>query len=170
MDETLQDSFRETQWLVKSHGWLVPLIAIAPIVGWWSFVQQIVLHRPFGNNPGPDWMVWLMWALIGLVMPVLLLAVRMTVRVSADGLRVTYFPFLKRTIPFDAIRSCEAVTYRWTDFGGWGIRWSSKHGLAYTVGGNQDVRLELAGNKRRLVGSRRALELANTVRSYLRRP
>lgn len=115
-------------------------------------------------------MVWLMWALAGVAIPVLLFRVRMTVRVTGQGLRVTYFPLFARTIRFDAIKSCEAVTYRpGADYGGWGIRWSARLGMVYSVGGNQGVRLELAGGKFLLVGSLRASELANTLRAYLRR-
>ena len=125
MNETTRDTFHETQWLVKAHWWLGALIAIAPVVGWWAFVQQIVLHRPFGNNPGPDWLVWLIWVVVGFVMPALLFAARMTTRVSAHNLRLVYFPLYSRTIPLDGIESCETVEYRpIRDFGGWGIRWS----------------------------------------------
>ena len=169
MDETTQDIFHETQWLIKAHWWLSAIIAIVPIIGWWAFVQQIVLHRQFGNHPGPDWMVWFFWALAGLVIPFLLFTVRMTVRVTGQGLRVTYFPLFARTIPFAAIKSCEAVTYRPFDYGGWGIRCSARLGMVYSVGGNQGVRLELAGGKFLLVGSLRASELANTLRAYVRR-
>jgi hypothetical protein len=41
--------------------------------------------------------------------------------------------------------------------------------MVYSVGGNQGVRLELAGGKFLLVGSLRASELANTLRAYVRR-
>ena len=170
MDETTQDIFRETQWLVRAHWWLAALIAVAPIVGWWALVQQVILHRPFGNHPGPDWVVWLMWAVCGLAMPVLLFAARMTIRVTGNGLRVTYFPLLARTLPFSAIKSCEPVEYHpLRDFGGWGIHSSARFGLAYTVGGNQGVELELADGKRMMLGSQRSMELASTLRAYLRR-
>jgi len=170
MNETTRNTFHETQWLVKAHWRLAGLIAIAPLISWWAFVQQIVLHRPFGNNPGPDWMVWLIWVVFGFVMPALLFAARLTTRVSAHHLRLVYFPLHSRTIPLDSIKSCETVEYRpLRDFGGWGIRWSSRLGLAYIVGGNQGVRLELAGGKSLLIGSLRAPELANALRAYVRR-
>ena len=49
-----QEEQRFRQWWV----WLL-LLGIAAL-SWWGFYEQIVRGRPWGNNPGPDWVMWLM--------------------------------------------------------------------------------------------------------------
>jgi hypothetical protein len=93
----------------------------------------------------------------------LMYAMKLTVRLDAEGLHVRFFPLVKRDIPLDEIARWEARTYRpILEYGGWGIRCGWK-GMAYNVSGNRGVQLELANGKRLLIGSQCPEELAAAI-------
>jgi hypothetical protein len=62
---------------------------------------------------------------------------------------------LRRRVPLQAISRCEPLTYRWLDWGGWGIRWRPG-GTLFNVPGDQGqaVQLTLANNRHFLFSSR----------------
>jgi hypothetical protein len=78
-----------------------------------------------------------------------------TLRVSIDGraLTVGFGPFRDR-VPLEQITACEATTYRWTEWGGWGIRCGRRAKL-YNVPGDrgQAVQLTLSDGRRILFSS-----------------
>ena len=101
---------------------------------------------------------------IMLAIVLLFLAMKMTVQVDREFLRIRYFPLWRKTIPLDDIVRWEARTYRpILEYGGWGIRYRIGKGWAYNVSGNQGVQLELANGQRILIGSQRAMELAMAI-------
>lgn len=111
--------------------------------------------------------LWASWP--GLfVVALMVLMMRMTTRVSADGITVVFglVPLYTKKITFSEIASAEAETYSpLREFGGWGLRgWGNNR--AINMAGNQGVRLQLQGGKRLLIGSQRAEELAQAIRSY----
>lgn len=71
-----------------------------------------------------------------------------------ETLTVGFGPF-RRRVPLPAITRCEPLTYRWLDWGGWGIRWRPG-GMLFNVPGDhgQAVQLTLANNRRILFSSR----------------
>ncbi len=157
--------------------WLLLLLAVAagaPVAIFaYGIIQQIVLGKPFGNNPVSD------AALIGMAVPILLVvaavvalifAARLVIEVRDDGLHVAFWPLMRRRVPFDQIKSAEARTYSpIREYGGWGIRWNLRRGTAYNVSGKQGVQLKLADGRSILVGSRRPEELAKAIQERLRR-
>ncbi|MCC7435952.1 MAG: hypothetical protein IT363_14815 [Methanoregulaceae archaeon] len=111
--------------------------------------------------------LWASWP--GLfVVALMVLMMRMTTRVDADGVTVVFglVPLYTKKIAFSEIVSAEAETYQpLREFGGWGLRgWGDNR--AINMAGNQGVRLHLQGGKRLLIGSQRAEELAQAIRSY----
>jgi hypothetical protein len=160
--------FEEDQIMLRSHRWLLALIGLPVAVVWYGFIQQIVLGRPFGNNPGPDWLMWALALSYGLGLPALITALRLRVQVDAAGVLVRYHPFLVRRIGFAEIRSCAAARYRpILDYGGWGVRWSPTRGWVYSVAGDQGVLLQLRNGRSLMIGTRRAEELAAAIRAVL---
>lgn len=161
-------TFKEVQWM-RQVWWVTLIILVAAGLGWLGFVEQIIFRRPYGTNPGPDWLVWLLWLGMGIGLPALFLNLRLVVEVRVDQLWVQYVPFIKRQIPFTDIEQVEAITYRpLRDYGGWGVRgWGSRQ--AYTVSGNRGVQLTLRAGHRLLLGSRRADELAQAITVRLAR-
>ncbi len=132
---------------------------------WYAFVQQIVLGYPWGTNPGPDWLVWLLWLAIGIGLPVLAHKMDLIVEVWDDHIRIRYVPFVNRVIPFAEINSVEARTYSpIKEYGGWGIRgWGQKK--AYNVMGNKGVELKLNNSQQIMIGSQKAQALALALKN-----
>ena len=94
---------------------------------------------------------------------------RQTTRVSGEGVQIKSIYFINRVIPFSAIESAAAVTYRpLRDYGGWGFRISGK-GKAYNMRGDRGVQLILKDGGRVLVGSQREQELAQIISAGLNR-
>ena len=58
----------------------------------------------------------------------------LSVVVSDERLQVGFGP-LKKSIPLQAVRSCEVEKYRWLTYGGWGIRFATKGRRAYSMPG-----------------------------------
>ncbi len=145
--------------------WIWVLILGVAALQWWGWIQQILLGQPFGDNPGPDWMVWLFWALFGIGMPLFFVYLRLVVEVREDGVWLRFVPLATRTIPFEEIEQAEAVDYKpMRQYGGWGIRGLGKN-RAYNVSGNEGVRLHLRSGDVVVIGSQRAHDLALAIDS-----
>lgn len=154
--------FREIQ---KPRQWWIMLIILGIMVlSWYMFVVQIIQGEPVGTNPGPDWVVWLVWIVFGLIFPLGWWAMRLVVEVYQDRVQVRYVPFVNRKIPLSDILGAEARTYEpLRHYGGWGIRFRIGHSRAYTVRGNRGVELLLHGGQRLILGSQQPEALAAAI-------
>ncbi len=167
MSTTASTTFYEEQRFRKPWIWVLVLGVAA--VQWWGWVQQILLGRPFGDNPGPDWMVWLFLVLFGVGLPLFFVVLRLVVEVNDSGVRLRYIPLTKRMVAFDEIKRCEAVDYQpMRQYGGWGIRGLGSN-RAYNVSGSEGVRLHLRNGDAVMIGSQRAQELALAIDARLPR-
>jgi hypothetical protein len=148
--------------------WLIILVVGLAGLSWYAFITQVIYKKTFGDNPAPDVVVWIIWAIFGLVFPLFFLSLRMTTDLVSDGLRIRFFPFYRRSIPLDEIKSFEVREYSpLREYGGWGVRFSPKHGTAYNVSGNRGVQLVLMSGKRVLIGSQEPERLANALRNFV---
>lgn len=159
-------TFREVQKFRQWWVWL--LIYGGAALPWYGFVQQIIFGRPWGTNPAPDWMMWLIWLLIGIGMPIFFHSLRLFVEVRDDHIFVRYVPFTSRKFPFAEINSYEVRTYQpIKEYGGWGIKgWSDKR-ISYSVSGNRGVELEFYDGQKIMIGSQRADELGRAIAQFL---
>lgn len=154
--------FRETQrW--RDQVWVMVLVIGLAAFTWYGFIEQIILGRPFGNNPAPDGMMLVITVLFGLGLPIFFLTLQMTVEVLPDRLRIIYGFLVRRDIPLADITLIEAVVYSpLRDWGGWGIRGFGRR-IAYNVGGNEGVALRLVDGREVLIGSQQADRLAAAI-------
>ncbi len=158
--------FSEKQYFRRTWVW-IPVAFLAGL-SWYGFIQQIVLGNPFGTHPAPDAVIWVVWVVFGLVFPVFFSSLGLTTEVGAEGLWIRFVPFTRRFIGLQDIRSFMVREYRpIRDYGGRGVRWSPKHGMAYIVSGNRGVLLELRDGGRVLIGSRKPELLASVLESLL---
>jgi hypothetical protein len=147
------------------------IIVVVSLVGvsWFAFISQVIYKRPFGTHPMPDVGMWIVWAVFGIGFPLLFLSMRMTTEVDGEGILVRFPPFFRRRIPLGEIQSCEVREYSaLREYGGWGVRYSLRHGTAYNVSGNHGVQLVLQDGKRLLIGSQDPDRLAGTLGGLLR--
>ncbi len=148
--------------------WLMILIAGLAGLSWYAFITQIIYKKAFGSHPAPDAIVWMLWAIFGLLFPLVFLSLRMTTELTSDGLRIRFVPFYRRIIPLGEIQSIEVREYSAIrEYGGWGVRFSAKHGTAYNVSGNRGIQLVLISGKRVLIGSQDPERLANALRNLV---
>lgn len=163
MSQHFREVQRPRQW------WVAGIIIGVAALQWIGFVVQIVLGRPFGDEPAPDWMVVLFWLIFGILFPVGWWSSRLVVELRDDGVHVIYVPFLHRTIPYDTITGVQAITYKPVrEFGGWGIRWwFNRDRMAYSVSGNQGVEVQLADQRTVVIGSQQPEALAAAIQARL---
>jgi hypothetical protein len=149
--------------------WIWVLILGVAALQWWGWVQQIVRGQPWGDNPAPDWMMWLFWLLFGVGLPLFFVWLRLVVEVDDQGVSLRFVPLTRRRIGFDEIERCEATDYQpLRQYGGWGIRGLGNN-RAYNVSGREGVRLHLLGGDVVVIGSQRAADLALAIDTHLRR-
>ncbi|MEP7217274.1 MAG: hypothetical protein ABI876_00075 [Bacteroidota bacterium] len=166
-----QDSilFEEEQQIRQPWIWMLMLpISIASLgTACLAAYRQLYRGIPFGDHPMTDvgliiFIVVLLMITFGL--PLLVYKTNLHVIVDRETLHVDYYPFTHKHIPLKDIVSWEAVTYRpIAEYGGWGLRYASGKGWAYTVRGDMGLRLELSNGKRKLIGSQRAEELKEAI-------
>lgn len=162
-------AFREEQRLISS--WLAgPVVVLVSGLSWWGFIQQVVLGRPWGNNPGDDWVLWMMLVLFGIGFPMFFMSLRLIVEVDKDSLRIRFAPLTRRTIHFEDIERAEPRTYRpIVEYGGWGVKGWSRSKMAYSVSGNQGVDLHLRNGHSVMIGSRDPKALARALEKAMQR-
>ncbi len=156
--------FREVQHFRQLWLWFIVLSISGTSM--YSVVEQLILGRPFGNNPAPDVLVLVIGVVFGLALPTLFYAMNLTTEVRSDGLyyRLSPFHWSFQRIGASDIRNYESVLYRpLRNYGGWGIRYGPS-GKAYNVSGNRGVRVELMDGRRILIGSQEPEQLAAALR------
>lgn len=144
------------------------LLAVPPSILLLLVIWQVVLGHPWGKQPMSNasligWTIflWLVYLRLILVRLVTELQPR-DLLVSMRGL------WRKRRIPLSNIKSVEVVKFEPVrDYGGYGIR-TTRQGTAYIAGGNDGVRLQLAGGATVLIGSRQSKELADAINRSIR--
>ncbi|AKB78361.1 hypothetical protein MSHOH_1878 [Methanosarcina horonobensis HB-1 = JCM 15518] len=162
--------FREVQ---KMDQVWIRLIGIPVVLSWYGAYQQLFLHRPFGNNPAPDWMMLVLLLVFGILFPLFFYSLKMITEVRKDGLYIRFYPFhfSFRFFPIKTIQNYEVVTYNpIRDYGGWGIRYGLK-GTAYNTKGNRGVHFEFAEGckvKKLMIGSQVLEKLSEAVRRAIK--
>ncbi len=159
--------YREVQRFRQVWLWVV----VSAITGmqWLAAVEQLLLNKPFGENPMKDIPLAIYWFIFGIGLPALLFFSQLITEVRDDGIYIRFSPFHRtfRRIAYPKIKQCAVQTYRpIRDYGGWGIRIRCKR-KAYNVSGNRGVQIELLNGNRLLIGSGRADELWRAIQAKL---
>lgn len=158
--------YHEAQYF-RQVWWVMLIVLGAAVLMWWGFIQQIILGKPWGTNPAPDWMMWLLTLLMGVGLPLLFWFMGLVVEVHNDRLQIRYVPLSQQTIMWDDVSQVSMQIYQpIRQFGGWGIRGSGSR-RAYSVKGDQAVELSLKDGRHILIGSQKPQELALAIESHL---
>lgn len=153
MNDSNQVLYRETQRFTQ--WWIWVLVLGGASLTWYGAVQQLLYGIPFGGNPAPDPLMWVLLLAFGIGMPLFMYAVNLRTEVRPDGLHLKISPLHWRfqVIEWQEIDRFHVRTYRpISEYGGWGIRYGPS-GKAYNIKGNRGLQLELIGGNRLLVGS-----------------
>ena len=95
---------------------------------------------------------------------------KLETEIRHDGLYVRFFPIHihhKKIAPGELVDSYARQYRPIMEYGGWGIRCGFRGGRAYNVRGNKGVQLVLQNDKRLLIGSQKADELAGAISSMM---
>jgi hypothetical protein len=134
-------------------------------IAWYGFIQQIILKKPFGNNPAPDAVMIMIWVIFGVLFPIFFYSLKLVTDVRNDGLYIRFFPlqFHSKKISFEEIKTYEIRTYSaLKEYGGYGIRYG-KNGKAYNISGKRGVQFEFLDGKRLLIGTQKPEELIQAL-------
>lgn len=162
--------FREVQRFTQRWLWILLIGTMLVLVGVFGYglIEQLVFGRPFGDRPLSDEMLLLTGSGVLLFsggMIYLFYSLRLITEVRADGLYIRFYPLRGKLIAYDAIESCQARSYKpLSEYGGWGIKYG-RSGWAYNILGTQGVQLALRNGKRILIGSQRASELEQAIKT-----
>lgn len=148
--------------------WVVAIMWVACLMGAASALGPALRRLMEGGSLGP-----VLPALAGgvalLLVPLVarFLFGRLRVRVTRTSVHLSFgsTSLISKVIPFDEIRSMEAVDYSpLMEFGGWGIRyrWGGKR--AWTIRGSRALVLHLEDGKHLYVGSDNPEGLAAHIR------
>ena len=161
----MNDTFQEVQYIRRVWWIMLLVIGIAALM-WWGFVEQIILSQPWGSNPGPNWMIWLFWLLMGIGFPLFFLLLKLVVTVQTDGIHIRYFPITSRLIAYDEIEQVTARNYNpIREYGGWGVRGipGKSKKIAYNISGKEGVEIVLKDQRQIMIGSQKAQQLAFAI-------
>jgi hypothetical protein len=137
----------------------------------YGVVQQLIMGKPFGNNPTSNSLLVFIVVIFGLGLPAFMYKINLTVEIHEEGLYFRFFPLHLsfRKIYIEDITGFTVETYRAIrDYGGWGIRYGRK-GKAYNVSGNRGVQLQLSNGEYILIGSQHPEEMSEALKAVLRR-
>jgi len=161
--------FREEQSMLGLW-WSVLTVLVISVLMWWGFAQQILLGRPWGSHPSPDWMMWLILLVFGIAFPIFFMRLRLVVEIHRDRVEIRFAPIAKRSIPFTEIARVEPRKYSpIAEYGGWGIKGWSRRKMSYSMSGNRGVELHLRDGCSVMIGSRDAQKLARAIEQAMAR-
>ena len=145
--------------------WLIILLIGITGVMVWGFIQQIFLGIPFGNNPAPNWMMYLL-VLLPLSIFGFFFSLTLHTRVDKNGISFRFFPIHRkdRFIKWESVRQVYVRKYKpIAEYGGWGFR-RGKSGFAYNTAGNLGLQILLVDGKKILIGTRKPDELKMSLK------
>ena len=128
--------------------------------------KQVIGGQQFGNKPMSNTGLLISTGLT-ILLTLLFVSFRLDTQIRKDGIYVRFFPVHIRfkyyawdTLTKFYIRQYGAIS----EYGGWGIRLGLfGKGTAYNVSGDKGLQLEFKSNKKLLIGTNKADELANTL-------
>ncbi len=160
MEEIL---FYERQYFRQVWLWLI-MAGLTALMAW-GLISQIILDIPFGNNPGPDWMLFLSFGLVA-ALDLLLLTLSLEFRVYKSSLEYRFFPFIGwKNIGWHQVDKVYVREYRpVAEYGGWGIRFQpGRRSRALNVSGRIGLQIIYKDGSRLLIGTQRPHEIEDIL-------
>ena len=104
---------------------------------------------------------------IGMLLPVLFWQMKLTTRITAEGIYVRFFPFhfKEKFFAWDTLSASYVRTYSpLMEYGGWGIKYSFKgNGLVYNTAGNVGLQLYFKEGDPVLIGTQKGEEIKQVL-------
>lgn len=145
--------------------WLLLVVASVASIGWLAWIQQVLLGEPFGSEPRSDAVVWGLWLVAGLALPLAVALLRLETTVDGGALHLRLWPVKDDTIALDRMLAVSPITYR--PLSGYlvlGYGRTPRGEVVWRTRGTEGVRISLGSEQRIVVGSRRPEDLAAALR------
>lgn len=130
----------------------------------YAIVQQVILGKPFGEKPAPDFVLVLAEMLM-LALLLLLFSMRLYTRINETGIYYRFRPFHRkeRHIAWNEITAVYMREYNsFYEYGGWGIRVGAPqtgNAVNTSQSGNTGLQLKFHDKKPLLIGTARPVEM-----------
>ncbi len=148
--------FKETQRFTQWWLWIV-------LIGSW-----IALMYSIATVSAPTTISFFISMGFGMLLPVLFWQMRLTTRISTEGIYVRFIPFhfKEKFFPWDSIESAQVRTYSpLMEYGGWGIKYGfNGQGKVFNVAGDQGLQLVFKSGEKLLIGTQKPTEIQAFVR------
>lgn len=162
--------FKEEQRFTTWWAWL----AVIALNGLFIFaiIQQIILNKPFGNNPAPNYVLLLIECFM-LLLLLFLFSIRLQTNIDETGIRYRFYPyqFKATTIAWHELRDAYMRDYNsFHEYGGYGIRYgSAKTGRAIntSASSNRGLQLQFNDGKLLLIGTRKPEEIERIIKEVI---
>ena len=124
-----------------------------------AIVQQVVLGKPFGTKPAPDF-VLIVLEIFFLLLFIFLRSIKLQTTYNSSGIEYRFFPFQFKTTSIEWHELSDAYIREYNSFyeyGGWGIRTgASKTGKAINTSqsSKQGLQLRFRDGKLLLIGTK----------------
>lgn len=146
--------FNERQKFGQWWLWLLLVgIGVFPAIG---IYKQLILKEEFGSKPMSDGGL-ITFSLIIAAVIVLFGILRLETTIDHTGIRMRYFPFVRKNVSWQTIESVKVIDYGFV--GGWGIRLWTSYGTVYNVSGSKGLAIQLKNGKKFLIGTQKPTEL-----------
>jgi hypothetical protein len=143
--------YTETQRFTQWWLWLI-------LIGVWSSMVYSLITAP----PQTDTAVYVSFG-IGILLPLLFWQMKLTTRITQEGIYVRFFPFhfKEKFFAWESISASYVRTYSpLMEYGGWGIKYGfSGQGLVYNVAGNVGLQLNFKEGDPVLIGTQKGEEV-----------
>ncbi|MBO0949776.1 hypothetical protein [Fibrella forsythiae] len=157
-------SYKETQRM--NYRWLLLLLVISLGGGTWVLVEQIGFGHPIGDKPATNTEL-LFIALFPASIVIFVLAFSLTTDVTAEGIRLRYFPIWSTSVKWHEVKYVQIINY---GFVGYGVRFTAEYGTVYNAKGNVGLLVQKTDGSRLLIGTQRPEELLAAVNQHLNVP
>ena len=121
----------------------------------YAFVQQVVLHHPFGNKPMSDKGIF--YALVFLaIFNLLFFSMQLVTTIIEDAIIIRFYPFHIFPKRFEWSQLSEVIVREYNplkEFGGWGLRGFGNK-KAMSVSGNWLIEIVFLNNQSLLIGTK----------------
>lgn len=162
----MSDNYKEIQKFRQKWIWFI--ICGLFLLSIYAIIQQVIFKIPFGNNPGPDYILFIISGAM-LLMILLFLNTRLIIEIDKEGLSYRFIPFHFKTRKIkwiDVEKAYVRIYSPLMEYGGWGIRFSS-NGKAFNVQGNKGLQLEMKNGKKILFGTQNPVNIEVAVNKYI---
>jgi hypothetical protein len=110
-------------------------------------------------NKGVEDSLWSVVFISTILLFVLL--IKRSTQIDASGIKMSFFPLLKKSITWNEIKSVQVIDYGFV--GGWGIRFYTDYGTVYNIRGRIGLWIELTNGKKFVIGTQKKEELKTVL-------